>query len=95
MLEADYPYMGLTRAGCKANWAKDTVRIKDFVDVPAMNSEQLARAVMKGPVSAAIQADSMVFMQYAGGVITEESCFSDKEVNHAVLIVGYGLEEGM
>jgi len=62
MLESDYPYKGLTREGCKANWAMDTTRINDFVDVPAMNPEMLARAVMKGPVAVAIQADSMVFM---------------------------------
>lgn len=62
MLEKDYPYKGLSREGCKANWALETVRIKDFVDVPSMNSEQLARAVMKGPVAAALQANSMVFM---------------------------------
>lgn len=34
-------------------------------------------------------------MQYSGGVITDESCFADKEVNHAVLIVGYGQEQGL
>ena len=37
----------------------------------------------------------MVFMQYAGGIITHESCFSDKEVNHAALVVGYGVENNM
>ena len=39
MFEEDYPYTGLTRVGCKANWAKETVRIADFVDVPPMNPE--------------------------------------------------------
>ena len=95
MFEHDYPYKGLTREGCKANWAMDTTRITDFVDVPSMNPEQLARAVMKGPVATAVQGDSMVFMQYAGGVITDESCFSSKEVNHAVLVVGYGEDNGL
>ena len=35
----------------------------------------------------------MVYMQYAGGVITDESCGHD--VNHAVLVVGYGQENGL
>jgi len=39
MLEADYPYKGLSRDGCRANWSKETTRISDFVDVPAMNPE--------------------------------------------------------
>lgn len=34
-------------------------------------------------------------MQYSGGVITDESCYKDHEVNHAVLIVGYGQEQGL
>ena len=95
MLERDYPYKGLTREGCMANWGMDTVRIADYVDVPSMNPEQLARAVQKGPVAVAIQGDSMVYMQYAGGIITDESCFESKEVNHSVLVVGYGQENGM
>ena len=62
MMELDYPYKGLTREGCKANWALEVVRIHDFVDVPPMNPEQLARAIQKGPVAVALQADRMVFM---------------------------------
>merc|ERR1712156_1002497 len=57
------------------------------------NPEQLARAVQKGPVAVAVQGDNMVFMQYAGGVITDESCGHD--VNHAGLVVGYGNESGL
>ena len=35
----------------------------------------------------------MIFMQYAGGIITDESC--GKDVNHAALVVGYGSENGL
>ena len=93
MMEVDYPYKGLTREGCKANWGKDTVRITDFVDVPPMSPDQLMRALQNGPVAVAIQADNVVFVQYSGGIITDESC--GKEINHAVLVVGYGAENGM
>ena len=58
-----------------------------------MNPEQLARAIQKGPVAVAVQGDSMIFMQYAGGIITDESC--GKDVNHAALVVGYGSENGL
>ena len=54
MHETDYPYKGLTRDSCKADWSKKTVRISAFVDVPPMNPEQLARAVQKGPVAVAL-----------------------------------------
>lgn len=58
-----------------------------------MNPEQLARAVQKGPVAVALQSDSIVFMQYAGGIITDLSCGHD--VNHGALVVGYGAENGL
>ena len=93
MTELDYPYKGLTREGCKANWARDVVGINEFVDVPPMNPEQLAKAIQHGPVAVALQADNLVFMQYSGGVITEESCGHD--VNHAALVVGYGTENNL
>ena len=41
----------------------------------------------------AVQADNFVFMQYAGGVITDESC--GRDINHAALVVGYGVESGL
>ena len=49
--------------------------------------------MQKGPVAVALQSDSIVFMQYAGGIITDLSCGHD--VNHAALVVGYGSENGM
>jgi len=45
MTETDYPYRGLTRDGCQAKWSQNEVHITDFVDVPPMNSEQLAKAL--------------------------------------------------
>ena len=35
----------------------------------------------------------MVYMHYAGGVLSDESC--GREVNHAALVVGYGSENGL
>ena len=35
----------------------------------------------------------MVYMHYAGGVVTDESC--GREVNHAALVVGYGSDNGL
>jgi len=48
---------------------------------------------MKGPVSVAIEADSFVFQFYTGGVITGLYC--GQAVNHGVLAVGYGVENGL
>ena len=46
---------------------------------------------MKGPVSVAIEADQMAFQGYTGGVITS-GC--GEQLDHGVLAVGYGTEDG-
>ena len=68
-------------------------RVADFVDVPQMNPSQLKAAIERSPVALAIQASSLVFMHYAGGVITDSSCGT--KINHGVLAVGYGIENGL
>jgi KDEL-tailed cysteine endopeptidase len=48
----------------------------------------LKRAVSKGPVSSAIQADQPDMQFYVSGIITGAFCQVD--LNHAVVVVGYG-----
>lgn len=52
----------------------------------------LMMALLLGPVSVAIEADSGVFQSYKSGVITSPLCGS--KLNHGVLCVGYGEEHG-
>jgi C1A family cysteine protease len=49
-------------------------------------------AVALGPVSVAIEADTSVFQYYDHGVIKSKACGTD--LDHAVLVVGYGTESG-
>jgi C1A family cysteine protease len=50
-------------------------------------------AVAQQPVSAAVSAGSKLFLLYSGGIITSNDCGS--VLNHAILIVGYGSENGV
>ena len=45
------------------------------------------------PVSVAIQADTILFQHYSSGIITDVKCGTN--LDHAVLIVGYGTENGI
>jgi len=57
------------------------------------NSEaELQAALMKGPVSVAIEADKLAFQFYHTGVITGDKCGTN--LDHGVLAVGYGTEDG-
>merc|ERR1712125_108082 len=50
----------------------------------------LEAAVMKQPVSVAIEADKAVFQHYTGGVLKDEAC--GEQLDHGVLVVGYGTD---
>merc|ERR1712050_184830 len=68
------------------------VTLTGFVDVPKNNEVALQAAVASQPVSIGIQANKLPFQLYKGGVLSDPSCGT--ELDHAVLIVGYGVEDG-
>jgi len=88
-----YPYTAEGGKCMETSCAK-VVEIQGCKDVPAADQVALREAVaIQGPVSIAIEADSMVFQSYSSGVITGVKCGTN--LNHGVLIVGYGVEKGI
>merc|ERR1711943_162841 len=73
--------------------SKGVGMVKSFVDVQSATggADQLRAALANGPVSVAIEADQMAFQGYTGGVITS-GCGT--QLDHGVLAVGYGSENG-
>jgi C1A family cysteine protease len=87
--EASYPYTA--RDGvCKTSCQK-VVQLKSYTDVPADNADAFKTAVAQQPVSIAIEADQSSFQFYSGGVMSG-NC--GKNLDHGVLAVGYGTENG-
>lgn len=65
-----------------------------FVDVTEGDEKALKVAVATvGPVSIAIDASHSSFQMYRTGVYVEPEC-SSEQLDHGVLIVGYGTEDG-
>ena len=91
-LESDYPYTSGTgmRGQCQYDKSKGVGKVAGFKDV-SQSASQLKAAIAKGPVSVAIEADQFVFQGYTGGVITS-GC--GQNLDHGVLAVGYGVENG-
>jgi len=67
---------------------------KGYVDIPQGDEEKLKEAIATvGPVSVAIDASHESFQFYNKGVYIEKKC-SAEDLDHGVLAVGYGTEDG-
>ncbi|CAD7088603.1 unnamed protein product [Hermetia illucens] len=89
--EESYPYDGedwMCRFDPKYVGATD----KGYVEIPYGSEKALMEAVATvGPISVAIDAADEKFQLYKEGVYVGKSC-NKYNVNHAVLIVGYGTD---
>jgi C1A family cysteine protease len=92
--EDSYPYIKAQDACAQEACAADIPMgaIVGFKDVPADDTKALMEAVAQQPVSTAVQAGQSAFQMYKSGVLTSD-CTAN--VDHAVLIVGYGTEDGV
>jgi len=88
--EASYPYSATGPNACKASGKAVAATISSFKDVGATESALLT-AVASTPISVAIEADQESFQFYSGGILSG-AC--GKNLDHGVLAVGYGAENG-
>jgi len=95
--EAAYPYAsgGGVVPACKVDSTKFVAHMSAWAQVSSSPSGESAIApylVANGPVTIGINANPM--QDYTGGIDNPSSC-SALNLNHAVLIVGYGTEGGV
>ncbi|KAH9524482.1 hypothetical protein Btru_054690 [Bulinus truncatus] len=93
--EQGYPYVGIDEP-CR--FKRDVVGGEDTgsVDIKSGSEEALQQAAVEiGPISVAIDADHDSFQFYKSGVYYEPECNNGpSDLDHAVLVVGYGTEDG-
>lgn len=85
--ESELPYKAV---GGFCSECNKIAHFSGCVDVTSGNQLHLKEAVANGPVSVAIEADTLVFQFYKSGVIDDVKCGNN--LDHGVLIVGYGSE---
>ncbi|NXE44166.1 CATS protein, partial [Ptilorrhoa leucosticta] len=86
--EESYPYTA-QNGTCRYNASARAASCSRFVELPEGDEAALRDAVATvGPVAVAIDATRPSFFLYHSGVYDDPQC--SQEVNHAVLVVGYG-----
>ena len=88
MLDSDYAYTAVA-SSCKYNAAKGVINVSTYVSPTPNSHDAIMNAVAMQPVSAAVSA-SGTFMGYGSGIISSTGCGTN--LNHAILIVGYGVD---
>lgn len=90
--EEDYPYQGREKTCNKQKLRRRVVTIDGYTDIQPNNEQQLLQAVATQPVSVGICGSGRAFQLYSEGIFTGPCSTS---LDHAVLIVGYGSENGV
>ncbi|CAN4105025.1 unnamed protein product [Withania somnifera] len=88
--DKNYPYTGKDQK-CNTNKAKQhAVTITGYERITP-NEESLQAAVIKQPISVAVDASGYGFQLYSGGLYTG---YCGHSLNHGVTLIGYGVVEG-
>jgi C1A family cysteine protease len=88
--ETQYPYRGVDAKCHETDCSEASFKIVDFVDVTPNSKAAMLEAVTQQPVSIAVDAGSLAWQFYFGGVV-RYACGTS--LDHGVLAVGYGFQE--
>lgn len=92
-LESDYPY-SYSKESCLFSEFEHYGSISSYINIVTGDKDDLAEKVQFGPVSAVIDASSVKFSYYSGGIFDDEFC-KKAPTYHWVLCVGFGVENGI
>lgn len=86
--EKDYPYLSENCDRAKEEFEK-VETITSCSNISDGDEQGLQKALNKVPVSVAIRAQCDEFMNYGGGVLSDDCGGGEQAIDHAVLAVGY------
>lgn len=95
MKESDYPYTsGNTgkETTCAYDASKGVTNVSSYQQV-SQDTDSIKAAIALGPVSVAVSAGNDVFRNYQSGIVTEDMGCPTR-VDHAIVAVGWGSEDG-
>jgi len=89
--EASYPYTATGPNNCKYDPINSGESIYAFKDIRSGSESSLQTAATTQPISVAIDASRNSFQLYKSGIYYEPEC-SQYELDHGVLVVGFGTD---
>ncbi|CAL1272227.1 unnamed protein product [Larinioides sclopetarius] len=91
--EDSYPYTAQD-GNCHFKTPSIGATVTGYIDIPTGQEDALKKAVATvGPISVAIDATHQSFQSYRDGIYDEPQC-TTTQLDHAVLVIGYGSEDG-
>lgn len=95
-LESDYPYTsGTTGKDGTCHFCNGAIPLlKSYVDVKDGDEKAMMQALLINSLSVGIKADDKQFQMYSSGILDYDCDNSEKAIDHAVVIEGYGTENG-
>ncbi|CAM8908871.1 unnamed protein product [Rhodiola kirilowii] len=91
--EADYPYTGEDGTCNTTKEETKAVTIDGYEDVDESDSALLC-ATVNQPISVGIDGGTLDFQLYTSGIYNGDCSSDPDDIDHAVLVVGYGSEDG-
>ncbi|XP_072517909.1 digestive cysteine proteinase 2-like [Salminus brasiliensis] len=93
--DANYPYEARDDQPCMHDPDKNVIMIRGHKTLPPGDEDMLKTSLaFFGPITVAVDASNWSFMFYNMGIYDEPLCDA-AQANHAVLLVGYGSENGV
>jgi len=92
----DYGEYKMINEMCHYNNKTPAAQVSGFVSIPQGDEAALVQAsASAGPIAISIDASHMSFVFYYSGVYYEPACQNGPDdLDHAVLLIGYGTEDG-
>jgi len=93
-LEGDYAAYSGTDGTCSYNASKGKINTTGagYINVTPQNPDQMKAALANQTVSVSLCASHRDFQYYTSGILTSTHCGT--QLDHAVLLVGWGIENG-
>ena len=83
----------MQNASCQAsNKSNLGVKVDNWYYIESGDAEQMKAALNHGPIAIAVNASDN-FMAYSSGIFNSDDPNASRNLNHAVVLVGYGRED--